>query len=212
MKNNINDEVETALDLSYSVDDLMFRLEYLDFSDNKLSSTNFSNFFDRLDRYSYLKNEQDQIKVLTKVLDNGLDLNSIESQFSYGHLIIRSGTVGLIDFVLEKGFTFDSYTSNNWHSLELIQLNYFSFKTDKPRMLGIIKKQLNGGINLSKSDPKDLFSKLNRHNKNDGWKELFDLYMSDSYMTKYISDNYDIIIKNELYSLISVEAKDIFIF
>lgn len=210
---DINRETEDALDSSYNMDDIIFKLEYLDFSDNKLSSSNFTNLFDGFGRYPFIKDESDKLKVLKKVVKQGLNLNALGSeQFSYGHILMRQGTDKLIDFAFSKGFDFDSYTTNNWHSLELIQLNYFAQKADKDKFKQIINTQLAKGIDLSKTDPVDFFTKLNRHHKSEKWNDLVELYRNDSYMNNYFSKHVDVIVKHELFHLIPSEAADIFIF
>lgn len=218
---DINTTLRIALDEEKELVRIGYDLEYTDLSDNSLESIIFSYFTDKNTDYKVFRNPDNQLEILKKMVKAGLDFNhrpAKSQSFTYGHHVIRHSYASTIQFVLDNGFDFNSYTKSErsdgpaWHSLELIHFNYFASKNDNSEILQIIKNQLNSGIDLSKSEPTDLFTKLNRNANKDGWTELLELYNSDKYMHKYFVDNIDVIIENDLTALFPQEARDIFIF
>ena len=219
--NDINDTLRFALDDKKDLVLIGYDLEYTDLSDDSLESIIFSYFTDKNTNYDMFKNPDNQLEILKKMVAAGLDFNhspAHSNSFTYGHHVIRHSFASTIKFILEAGFDFNSFTKSeksngpSWHSLELIHFNYFASKNDKSEILQIIRDQLTSGIDLSKSEPTDLFTKLNRNVNKDGWDELLALYNSDKYMTKYFADNIGVIIENDLTGLFPQEARDIFIF
>lgn len=221
IRSTTNSTVEYILDTHVNDDITLIisNMSMVDFEDNELSTTNFGKLFTGL---SYntpvaLNDVNNQLKLLKMIVSQGLILNVKPSgdsgNFSYGHMLMRSGAPELITFALKNGFMFNYYTSKPlWHSLELLQLNYLGQKVDKVGLLKIIADQLKKGVDLSKTDTEDFLAKLDRHFKSVGWKELIDLYKNDPYMSKYFDAHLDLIIKKEFFNLISKEAVDIFIF
>jgi len=148
------------------------------------------------------------------MMELGFDLNTNINKmtFSYGQLIIRGSVPELVQFALDSGFEFNSYTSNGWHSLELLQLNYLFAKDGDPKMLKIIENQLAKGVDLSKSNPADFFKKLHSHSESKGFDELMAVYRKDEYMKEYIKKNTGLIIQSKFDSIIPKEVQDIFLF
>lgn len=219
--NDINYTLRSSLDEEKDLVLIGYELEYTDLSDDSLDSIVFSYFTDKNTDYVMFKNPDNQIEILKKMIAAGLDFNhrpAKSQSFTYGHHVIRHSHASTMKFILDNGFDFNSYTQSEtsngitWHSLELIHFNYFASKNDKSEILQIIEDQLNLGIDLSKSSPTDLFTKLNRNANKDGWDELMALYNSNQYMIKYFADNIGVIIENDLTGLFPQEARDIFIF
>lgn len=211
----INDAVELLIDRTYSFDEFLIHIEYVDLTQQELSTVNFSRLFDRVSNNNNLDDINIQIKILNKLIEKDLDLNHIpkNNQFAYGHILLRSCRPELIRIALDNGFRFNSYTTQpKWHSLELIQLNYMSVGSNKKELLDIISTQLEKGINLSETNAQDFLNKLNRGYVSIGWLDLYNTYINDDYLGKYFVKHSDIIIKNNFLNLISKETQDIFIF
>jgi len=214
MDSELNYHLEMLLESSNDINDVIFQIDFMNFENDNLSLEIFVKIIDSFLSFPIVKQVENQSAIVKKMIERGLNLNiyPTKSSFSYGHLVMRHSPYELVQLALDSGFKFNSYTTNKWHSLELLQINCLGLNDEKPELLNIIENQLKKGIDLSKSNPTDFFKKLDQGKKNKGWFKLIDIYLADKYMKKFIIKNINIIADNNLLEYISKDIKDIFLF
>ena len=211
-----NDDFEWKLeDENTSLQDILWELDFADLSGDKFSNVLFTNLIDSRDDIDRIKPEfkrkENLFQILDKMIEVGLDLNSLNGTFTYGQSIMRYGLPHTIEYAFEHGFNFNSYTTDNWHSLTLLQANYFGHSADKKARLKIIEREIKN-IDLSRVDAGDFLTRLNRNKGIVGFEELLELYIKNDKINKLIMDNVDFIMANGLTHILPQEAKDLFLF
>lgn len=213
-----NYELENAFN-DNTLNQILYMIEQYDFTGGALSNMIFTDLVD-VTRNTFkpeFKNVDNLLQILQAMESNGLDYDDFSndiSQFAYGHSAFRSGPPEIINQVLHSkyGFGQNLLTTNGWHPLLLLQANYFNDKYNSEKMLKVIKKYLDKGIDISKIDAKDFLFKLNSDVSSEHGRKLLDLYKQDENMNRFLNANVSLIIDSDFTNLISKDVLDIFVF